>query len=279
MKKAKKKAKGVSAARWRRHNPKVNYLLQQEPITDIKRMMELSNTTIQWYGPVRGEGECSSYFTWKTVCGRYFVAKIAPRLSGGQSYFTAYYVELVEQFHGGKDNREWATDKTPLFLKIARSIQTVIGAGNYPIEYKTLRKAMQVCEFWHAKRFKVEAATNIEEVTQKAENAGLAQLTTNYVPSKHADSSYDAGQEPPSKGKGGGTRISLFGFPVTAVIRWMGKDAWDYQDTKKALDKLQVQVAEATIRAQLRAGVKGERGEPAKLSKADVQELYNALEK
>ncbi len=81
-----------------------------------------------------------------------------------------------------------------------------------------------------------------------------------------------------TEGKKGGRRYSIYGFPVTAVLRWMGADAWDPQEVRKVMGKLQCPVEEDTIKAQLHAGRKGERGNPAALSDQQVQELYQLLE-
>jgi hypothetical protein len=71
----------------------------------------------------------------------------------------------------------------------------------------------------------------------------------------------------------GETRDMIYGHAVTAVLRWMGKDKWDFRDVKRCLAVLKVSVADATIRAQLLAGRQGKRGEPAKLSKEQRMEL------
>ncbi len=70
----------------------------------------------------------------------------------------------------------------------------------------------------------------------------------------------------------------LFGQNVTAVIRWMGTDAWDLDEVKKAFQTLDIQVADSTIDTQLRAGKKGQRGDPAKLSETQMETLYQAAE-
>jgi hypothetical protein len=72
-------------------------------------------------------------------------------------------------------------------------------------------------------------------------------------------------------------RQVLFGHHVTAVLRWMGTDHWDFNEAKKALSKLRVYPADPTIRIQLRAGKTGERGEPAPLKDEDINILYEAL--
>lgn len=73
-------------------------------------------------------------------------------------------------------------------------------------------------------------------------------------------------------------RRKLFGFPMTAVIRWMGKENWKFEEASEVLGLHNVDVAPETIRAQLRAGRKGQRGAPANLTSAQVDELLGVLE-
>ncbi len=65
----------------------------------------------------------------------------------------------------------------------------------------------------------------------------------------------------------------LYGHSVTAVIRWMGKNGFNFKQCKEALDSHSLQIAEATIRAQLLAGRNGTRGEPAELSDKQIKQL------
>lgn len=75
---------------------------------------------------------------------------------------------------------------------------------------------------------------------------------------------------------GSGKRISLFGHPITGVVRWMGKQGWEFEEAKRALERLNMECADSTIRAQLRAGEKGERGEPASITSDQKRELERA---
>lgn len=70
----------------------------------------------------------------------------------------------------------------------------------------------------------------------------------------------------------------LFGKPVASVLRWMGEDAWTFEDARKALDKLGASVSDDSIRSQLLAGRKGTGGDPAKLTKDQEEKLYAAVE-
>jgi hypothetical protein len=82
-----------------------------------------------------------------------------------------------------------------------------------------------------------------------------------------------------TEGKGGGRRFWVFGHPVTAVIRWMGANAWTGDDVRAALKKLGIaDVNDTTIQCQLIAGRKGApdyggRGEPAALTPPQEEAL------
>lgn len=73
-------------------------------------------------------------------------------------------------------------------------------------------------------------------------------------------------------------RTKLFNFPITSVLRWMGQDLWSVADAIKVTNHFKIDVAEATISAQLRAGRKGTRGEPASLTEEQAAALYAILE-
>jgi len=62
----------------------------------------------------------------------------------------------------------------------------------------------------------------------------------------------------PGLGKLGG----FLGFPVTAVIRTMGAEGWEFWEIKKVLKDNNISAAENTMRIQLCNGRKGEKGAP-----------------
>jgi len=80
-----------------------------------------------------------------------------------------------------------------------------------------------------------------------------------------------------TQGDRGGKRYELFGHAITGVLRAMGKAGWKFADARKALNVLGIECADATLHAQLRAGVKGERGDPAPLTAENFQALKDAL--
>lgn len=83
---------------------------------------------------------------------------------------------------------------------------------------------------------------------------------------------------PVAKPSSSSKRSKLFNYPVTAVIRWMGVEGWSRQRAEQVLKTLGLNVAPATVYAQLRAGQTGERGEPAGLTDGEVDALYDAVE-
>lgn len=58
-----------------------------------------------------------------------------------------------------------------------------------------------------------------------------------------------------------GSRWKLWGLPVTAVLRWCGADAWTQSEVRTLLAALGIpEVKDATIKAQLQSGAKGDAG-------------------
>ena len=74
-----------------------------------------------------------------------------------------------------------------------------------------------------------------------------------------------------------GTRALIFGHSVTAVLRWMGTQDWNWEDAALAVETLGgKKVADSTVRIQLNAGRKGERGTPAPITSSQAKQLRNA---
>jgi len=73
-------------------------------------------------------------------------------------------------------------------------------------------------------------------------------------------------------------RKRIFGFPITSVVRWMGKEGWTLDEARIAIRTLNCDITDSTLRTQLTAGKNGKRGEPAKLSISETEELYSTLE-
>lgn len=76
----------------------------------------------------------------------------------------------------------------------------------------------------------------------------------------------------------GAKRFKILGHPATAVIRWLGKEGYSFPETMKLLGKLGVDLAESTVKIQLKAGKNGERGEPASISKRQSDQIFDLID-
>jgi len=66
-------------------------------------------------------------------------------------------------------------------------------------------------------------------------------------------------------------------YPVTSVLRWMGKNGFSFEQARKALSSVQCdEVNDTTLRIQLAAGAKGQRGEPAPLTTTEANAITAA---
>lgn len=75
-------------------------------------------------------------------------------------------------------------------------------------------------------------------------------------------------------------RSQLFGYSATAVMRWMGANGWSFDKAMAAFTGMGVDdLSETTFKIQLRAGVKGERGDPAPVTDKQAKELEAAASK
>lgn len=82
---------------------------------------------------------------------------------------------------------------------------------------------------------------------------------------------------------GGAKKYTVLGHPVTAVLRWMGKDAWTFAEARACLKALGLaDVSDNTVKAQLLTGRKGDgyagRKPAAALTPAQADTLYDLLE-
>lgn len=73
--------------------------------------------------------------------------------------------------------------------------------------------------------------------------------------------------------KGIRARNFLFGYPATAVFRTMGKIGLSLEEATKVVDHFKVNTTKACLYTFLRAGAKGERGDPAPLTATEKKEV------
>lgn len=73
--------------------------------------------------------------------------------------------------------------------------------------------------------------------------------------------------------EGGATRTLLFGHPITAILRWMGKNGWKHADARKVMDHYKIPCSDNTIRSQLPAGTGRLKDQVPELSDEQANEL------
>ncbi len=80
-----------------------------------------------------------------------------------------------------------------------------------------------------------------------------------------------------SDGKRVVVRAMVMNYPVTAVLRRLGKEGFDFAKARKAINAFDAGgISDTTVRIQIAAGRKGQRGEPAPLTKDQIKELASA---
>lgn len=70
-----------------------------------------------------------------------------------------------------------------------------------------------------------------------------------------------------------GQQYELYGHPVTAVFRWMGKNGWTKEEALKVVEHFKIECSPLTVDRQIKAGSKGERGEPAEITTEQASEM------
>jgi hypothetical protein len=72
-------------------------------------------------------------------------------------------------------------------------------------------------------------------------------------------------------------RYELFGYPVTAVLRWMGKEGWTKKEALKALAHFNVKCSPNTVTIQVRRGANGVEGYPVPITPEQARQLNQAV--
>lgn len=211
------------------------------------------NTKMHWLPPSKGETILSNWTVWWDSTNRYRVVLSVSKY-GHDTQFSACRRKKIKTHDGEEAN---------LIVFVGKE------------HYKHLENAMQACEEAHCKRFKLETVeTNREDLIAKAEASKQDRVTVVAKPPS-SKPSRPANAVSLVTGK---ARISMLGHPVTAVLRFMGKDEFDFGMARKVCDHFGIEVADNTIRAQLAAGRKNERGPAAALTQDEINKLYDAVE-
>lgn len=206
------------------------------------------DSVLEWNLPKQEDMDMLKVTAWYSKCGEYKVARVVSRYDPESLYFVAMKSRIYEYADGSRSYRMFG------FIH-----QTEMGR---PKEYRTLEGALNVCEEDAGKPSSGKGDVLQDAVTQKIDRAIAPTTVVKDGKVVH---------------HGGKAKETIFGFPMTAVIRWMGVDCWNYDQARTALSFLKIKIADTTIHAQLRAGRKGERGPPAELSPGQERELYDLI--
>jgi hypothetical protein len=210
--------------------------------------------TITWPAqPTIEQWPTCKVHVWYSTCGLYRLVRVTPDFDTGPVWFGACY----------RSGNTWRTVE----------IDARQGTG-YPRHHVSLEEASQAVENYHIRTAKTTVMTKSEEMMGEAAKAGLDRRPPR-VTTPPAGRPTKAEKTPKEKteGAGPGKRYDVMGFPVTAVLRWMGKAGWSSKDALVVMGKLNVGLSPATVNIQVKAGAKGERGEPAPLTPAQQKQL------
>jgi hypothetical protein len=198
--------------------------------------------------------------SWTTSDGRYQVQRCEDTTTKEVVYFGAQY----------KDGDTWW------------SCQHHKEGKTYAVHYPTLDRAFEAAELFHCEKTgRAEVASNKADVLAQAHKDGLGGFLP--APTKDKPARKPAeGKASGPKAEGNGTaprggQYRLFGFSVTAVLRWMGRQGWKAKEALAVLTALDTEHGclcnQGTVNIQVRAGAKGERGEPAPLTPTQAEQL------
>lgn len=151
--------------------------------------------------------------------------------------------------------------------------------GNHPKQYPSVQACLDAIDRHYLKAAGRDADLAGIKTNREALLEACSDLFTAPAPEKKAKAPKEE-----KKGEGGeekvrakGARYELFGHAITAIFRRLGKEGWAAKDAMTAVKKLGVECSPATAQIQVKAGAKGERGEPAPLTKEQLKELKAAV--
>jgi hypothetical protein len=150
-----------------------------------------------------------------------------------------------------------------------------IGKINIIGKYRSLERALFAIREWHVQNYlrlgvavqDEEIADNIRQTVREAEEYGLDMLPQVKETSVVAESNGVAESEK--------NPYVLFGMTVSSVLRAMGKMGLDADEARKVLKAKGISLNEDTLASQVRAGSKGQRGAPARLTKDQKEEILS----
>lgn len=110
----------------------------------------------------------------------------------------------------------------------------------------------------------------------KGERGGPAKLTDDQISQLKQIAASVVPLFPADKPATKKPRYALLGFPVTAVLRWMGKAGWTIEQATKVVTRFGIDCSPTTIAIFVKAGANGQRGDPAPLTDDQIKRLNRA---
>lgn len=210
---------------------------------------------LRWLSPVKEEVGVSIWHNWWSECKRLRVTRSV------SAHWPGHYAVSYREPISGR-------------LEVLREEN-----GTDTKTFSSLNDALLAARAFHVGILQIEdddLPDNHLEIVKEAEQLGLDVLPTQ-APVDTTVVSNVSGTlrkaQPEVEDMRGKNRFMLLGFPVTAVLRWMGKAGWTAEQAKAVLKAKKIEVAESTLKSQLHGGAVGRRGEPADLTKGQIQEL------
>lgn len=143
--------------------------------------------------------------------------------------------------------------------------------GNLPITIKDLTPSIVRMAFdsqivyWQKKVDTLNEKAGIDTwfVTHEGRDFGM----TNRKPAQYFSWVYPKDKEYPN---------TLFGRHLNKVLRWMGADAWTFDETMASMRFYGISIPYALVKEQLAKGMRGEKVDHNLLEADDIEDLYSS---
>lgn len=74
-----------------------------------------------------------------------------------------------------------------------------------------------------------------------------------------------------------GKQYKIFGYSVRRILHWMYQDDWELDEVKEVMEKLNIEMAESSLKVGLSEGNNKKRADPAPLNKEQRKKIYSLL--
>lgn len=213
-----------------------------------------------------------------------YLLDAAEHLTGDYPNVGDFYLRVGQKFVGAHGVRKFSLvwDReigTELLLYVQRDgVGNILLGGVKPTDDKI--------DFVHTNRGIVALKTKVVTINALGDSTYQQQRTFGVTQAAHGTNGKGTQLQVENKtavpvdatsSAKGNKRYNVFEHPVTAIIRWMGANAWTSSDCRKAFDKLGLPVSDTTIGVQLSLA-KGERKPIPTLTSIQSDQLHELIE-